>query len=49
MINNIYLRGSKWRKTVNDSDVTVFALMDYWTFDWYFKVLDSDIKKTIFN
>ncbi len=25
-------------KTVNDSDVEVFCIMDYWTFDWYLEL-----------
>ena len=39
---------------VNKSDVAVFCLMDYWTFDWYIELLDyigdfpGELKKTIF-
>lgn len=41
-------------KVVNDSDVAVFCLMDYWNFDWYFELKKylksnpSDLKKTVF-
>ncbi len=41
-------------KTVNDSDVAVFCLMDYWNFDWYnelkkyLKDNPGDLKKTVF-
>ncbi len=29
----------KFIKTVNESDVAVFCIMDYWTFDWYIELL----------
>ncbi len=40
---------------INDSDVEVFCIMDYWTFDWWIKLIDykkknpGSIKKTVFN
>lgn len=40
--------------TVNESDVDVFCLMDYWTFDWYLELQDyikenpNSLKKTVF-
>ncbi len=40
--------------TVNQSDVAVFCLMDYWTFDWYLELQNyvthnpGELKKTIF-
>ncbi|WP_449399205.1 hypothetical protein [Chryseobacterium wanjuense] len=39
---------------INSSDVEVFCLMDYWTFDWYIELQDylkknpDELKKTIF-
>lgn len=39
---------------INESDVEVFCLMDYWTFDWYTELQDyllknpGELKKTIF-
>ena len=44
----------KFIDVVNDSDVAVFCLMDYWTFDWYLALRDylvdnpMELKKTIF-
>ncbi len=44
----------KFISTVNESDVTVFCLMDYWTFDWYLELKNyidknpGELKKTIF-
>lgn len=41
-------------RVINESDVSVFCLMDYWTFDWYLllqehiKKYPDDLKKTIF-
>lgn len=41
-------------KVVNESDVEVFCLMDYWTFDWYLELQDyiklypEELKKTVF-
>ncbi|WP_353087569.1 TrlF family AAA-like ATPase [Flavobacterium sp.] len=41
-------------ETVNKSDVSVFCLMDYWTFDFYFDLKDylnkhpNELKKTVF-
>lgn len=43
----------KFVKTVNDSDVEVFAVQDYWTFDWilelrkYLRNNPGELKKTI--
>ena len=40
--------------TINESDVSVFCLMDYWTFDWYLEMKKyliknpDKLKKTIF-
>ncbi|MCX6738892.1 MAG: hypothetical protein NT098_02435 [Candidatus Parcubacteria bacterium] len=40
--------------TVNNSDVEVFAIQDYWTFDWFFElrkylqVNPGELKKTVF-
>ncbi|NJL77617.1 MAG: hypothetical protein HC892_23860 [Saprospiraceae bacterium] len=40
--------------TVNKSDVAVFCLMDYWTFDWYLELQEyvaintDELKKTVF-
>ena len=40
--------------TVNKSDVAVFCLMDYWTFDWYLELQEyiainpDQLKKTVF-
>lgn len=40
--------------TVNKSDVAVFCLMDYWTFDWYLELQEyiiknpEELKKTVF-
>lgn len=28
----------EFTQTINDSDVSVFALQDYWNFDWYFEL-----------
>lgn len=42
-------------KTVNDSDVDAFCIMDYWTFDWchalkkYVQANPEELKKTVFN
>lgn len=42
-------------KTVNESDVAAFCVMDYWTFDWcialrkYAKAHPSELKKPVFN
>lgn len=39
---------------INETDVDVFCLMDYWTFDWYLELVDylqqnpDELKKTIF-
>jgi predicted metal-dependent phosphoesterase TrpH len=39
---------------VNKSDVAVFCLMDYWTFDWYLELQEyitanpDELKKTVF-
>lgn len=41
-------------KHINESDVAVFCLMDYWTFDWYLELQEytkqnpDELKKTIF-
>lgn len=41
-------------EVINKSDVTVFCLMDYWTFDWYIELQNylisnpDELKKTIF-
>jgi hypothetical protein len=41
-------------ETVNTSDVEVFCLMDYWTFDWYLELQEyvennpDELKKTVF-
>lgn len=43
----------KFVKTVNDSDVEVFAVQDYWTFDWilelrkYLRDNPGELKKTV--
>lgn len=40
-------------KVVNESDVAVFCLMDYWTFDWYLELQDyirenpGELRKTV--
>ncbi|WPO78826.1 TrlF family AAA-like ATPase [Flavobacterium sp. KACC 22761] len=40
-------------KIINESDVAVFCLMDYWTFDWYLELQDyliknpDELKKTV--
>jgi ABC-type lipoprotein export system ATPase subunit/glutaredoxin 2 len=42
-------------KTVNDSDVAAFCVMDYWTFDWchalrkYVQANPGELQKTVFN
>ena len=42
-------------KTVNESDVAAFCVMDYWTFDWcialkkYAKAHPNELKKPVFN
>ncbi len=39
---------------INESDVQVFCLMDYWTFDWYLELREyllkypGELKKTAF-
>lgn len=50
----------KFIKTVNESDIAVFCIMDYWTFDWYIELLKYikstpkeneekiELKKTVF-
>jgi ABC-type cobalamin/Fe3+-siderophores transport system ATPase subunit len=44
----------KFISTVNESDIDVFCLMDYWTFDWYLELQDyikenpNSLKKTVF-
>lgn len=41
-------------KVVNESDVAVFCIMDYWTFDWYIELKryleknPNELKKTVF-
>jgi ABC-type thiamine transport system ATPase subunit len=41
-------------KVINNSDVEVFCLMDYWTFDWYLELQDyltknpDELQKTVF-
>lgn len=41
-------------KIINESDIAVFCLMDYWTFDWYLELQDylianpDELKKTVF-
>lgn len=40
--------------TINKSDVDVFCIMDYWTFDWYLELQEyiatnpNELKKTVF-
>jgi len=40
-------------KIINESDIAVFCLMDYWTFDWYLELQDylitnpEELKKTV--
>jgi hypothetical protein len=44
---------SNFINTVNESDVAVFCLMDYWTFDWYLELQKyliahpDELKKTV--
>jgi ABC-type cobalamin/Fe3+-siderophores transport system ATPase subunit len=44
----------KFISTVNESDISVFCLMDYWTFDWYLELQEyvkenpNSLKKTVF-
>jgi len=44
----------KFIKSVNDSDVAAFCIMDYWTFDWcielkkYIEAHPNELKKTVF-
>jgi len=44
----------KFIKAVNESDVAVFCIMDYWTFDWYIELKKyllrhpGELNKTIF-
>lgn len=43
----------EWIKTINESDVAVFAVMDYWTFDGYIALREyvqahpDELKKTV--
>ena len=40
-------------RVINESDIAVFCLMDYWTFDWYLELQDylitnpGELKKTV--
>jgi ABC-type lipoprotein export system ATPase subunit len=44
----------KFIDSVNNSDVAVYCLMDYWTFDWYLELQEyvrvnpNELKKTVF-
>lgn len=44
----------QWISTINESDVAVFAVMDYWTFDGYIALREylqthpGELKKTVF-
>lgn len=52
--DEINVEMEKFIDTINNSDVAVFCLMDYWTFDWYLVMRDyleknpGKLTKTIF-